>query len=829
MNKMSQQTLDNKEDEFVKSLNLTDEKIKEDLEEMRDIEGFPLGDFEDLLELSEPPYYTAYPNPYIKDFIEYYGIPYDEETDDYNVEPFVGDVNEGKNDPIYRAHSYHTKVPPKAIIRFIEHYTKKGDIVFDGFCGSGMTGIAAQRLNRYSILSDLAPAAYFISLNYNQLVLRDFYKLFKKWEAKMNEYYITHHNNGDEALINYIVWSDVFECPFCGKELSFWDVSLNDEKTKSFKTFNCPNCSSELTKNKLVRIFIDYFDNSLNKTVKICKQIPVRIYYKYKNKHYFKVPDEFDLDLIKKFDEMPLPYWIPMNKIPSGYNTEQAKKSHGIYYVNQFYTKRAAFILSFLFDKINNVENHSERLFLKWIFTSITPRLASKLAAYRVGKGKSNLTSGILYAPSFQSEVNVFNSFESKLKSLSKLSIIKNKNISSVQSSVDFSNIPENSIDYIFIDPPFGSNLMYSELNFIWESWLKVFTNNDSEAIINSATNKDSEVYKHLLTGCFKEFFRILKPNRWITVEFHNSKAEIWNIIRDSITKSGFIIAQVAILDKKQGSFKQVTSPGSVKNDLVINAYKPEISFSKSFSKQYGVNLESKFLDLHLNKLPISQNIERTEQMLYSKYLAQYLQNGFEVRLDSSDFSNILRTNYVERDGFWFTEIQAMKYDENLSKHDLLKKIDLKQSILGIDDEKTALIWLSQFLKEPKTYDEIYKEYVKKLIISQDNIPELKELLDENFIITDGKYTLPSNIEKTTIGKLRIKKLSKDFDSLLNELKESKSKIKEVRKEALLYGLTSLYKEKDVDTIKLIGDRIDAKIIESDEDISAIINWAKFK
>lgn len=190
---MSQQTFDNKEDEFIKSLNLTDEKIKEDLEEMRNIEGFPLGDIEDILELSEPPYYTAYPNPYIKDFIEYYGTPYDEETDDYNVEPFVGDVNEGKNDPIYRAHSYHTKVPPKAIMRFIEHYTKKGDIVFDGFCGSGMTGIAAQRLNRYSILSDLAPAAYFISLNYNQLVLRDFYKLFKKWEAEMNEYYITHH------------------------------------------------------------------------------------------------------------------------------------------------------------------------------------------------------------------------------------------------------------------------------------------------------------------------------------------------------------------------------------------------------------------------------------------------------------------------------------------------------------------------------------------------------------------------------------------------------------------------------------------------------------
>lgn len=141
---MSQQTFGNEEDEFVKSLNLNDDKIKEDFEKMKDIEGFPLGDVEDILELSQPPYYTAYPNPYIKEFIEYFGTPYDEKTDDYDVEPFVGDVTEGKNDSLYKAHSYHTKVPHKAIIKFIKHYTKKGDIIFDGFSGSGMTGIASQ-------------------------------------------------------------------------------------------------------------------------------------------------------------------------------------------------------------------------------------------------------------------------------------------------------------------------------------------------------------------------------------------------------------------------------------------------------------------------------------------------------------------------------------------------------------------------------------------------------------------------------------------------------------------------------------------------------------
>ena len=73
---------------------------------------------------------------------------YDEAIDDYHREPYVSDVSEGKNDPIYNAHSYHTKVPYKAIVPFIEHYTNPGDFVFDGFCGTGMTGVAARSSGR---------------------------------------------------------------------------------------------------------------------------------------------------------------------------------------------------------------------------------------------------------------------------------------------------------------------------------------------------------------------------------------------------------------------------------------------------------------------------------------------------------------------------------------------------------------------------------------------------------------------------------------------------------------------------------------------------------
>ena len=182
------------------------EKLREKLQdpEFRQIEGFPIGEDEDILALSDPPYYSACPNPFLDKFISHYGHAFDATKDNYERRPFAADVREGKNDPIYNAHSYHTKVPHKAIMRYILHYTEPGAIVYDGFCGTGMTGVAAQLcgsreeveslgynvtktgtiLNennvavsrigfRPAIVSDLAPIATFISRNLLSPLSRD--------------------------------------------------------------------------------------------------------------------------------------------------------------------------------------------------------------------------------------------------------------------------------------------------------------------------------------------------------------------------------------------------------------------------------------------------------------------------------------------------------------------------------------------------------------------------------------------------------------------------------------------------------------------------------
>src|SRR5690554_7590669 len=165
-------------------------ELRTKLPELKKIEGFPVGEDDDIINLSDPPYYTACPNPWLNDFIE----EWEKEKEQLQAEgkrkagfevkePYAADVSEGKNNPIYMAHAYHTKVPHPAIMRYILHYTQPGDIVFDGFSGTGMTGVAAQLCGskkdvnklqepnakigvRHSICSDLSPIASLIAASY---------------------------------------------------------------------------------------------------------------------------------------------------------------------------------------------------------------------------------------------------------------------------------------------------------------------------------------------------------------------------------------------------------------------------------------------------------------------------------------------------------------------------------------------------------------------------------------------------------------------------------------------------------------------------------------
>lgn len=814
--------------------------MPDDLNALRHIEGFPIGEDADILALSHPPHYTAYPNPHIAEFIAQWGKPYDEATDDYHREPYVADVSEGKNDPIYNAHSYHTKVPYKAIIPFIEHYTEPGDIVFDGFCGTGMTGVAAQMVGRRAILCDLSPAATFIAYNYNTPVdvaafEREAKRILAEVEAECGWMYETRHTDGRIGRINYTVWSDVFVCPYCGKEIVYWDAAaVSDESSDEIP---CSGCGAEISKRDLPHAVEQIVDRALGLPIHRNRQVPVWISYSVGRQRHTKRLDGGDLEVIKRIEESHLPYWHPVQPMMfkgaewgdswrAGYHT-------GITHAHHFYTRRNLWVLAAI-----NARISANSPFTRFWFTSLQSRL-HRLNRYMANHNRHvGPLSGTLYISSTPVEINVLSIGADKLEALTQaaIGIVKSRSaLVTTQSSSGIPSLPTGCLDYIFTDPPFGDNLMYSELNFLWEAWLRVFTNNQSEAIINQSQGKALEEYRSLMTHCFAEMYRALKPGRWITVVFHNSRASVWNAIQESLAHAGFLVAQVTVMDKQKGTTKQLTYPSAVKNDLVINAYKPRAGFTQRFISTAGQGLEADFVRQHLRQLPLAANVERSREMLYSKYLAYYVQHGYQVAYNGDQFYRALRQwGLVERDGYWFAdEAQANEYEKRKAGASgpggkVKRGTAQTQAVLFISDERSARQWLWNFLATPQSYSDIYTAYVKALQTSEEELPELRTMLEEGFLPVSGQWRRPDALTQAELERRRQERLLAQFAEYLAVARAGRP-LKEVRKEALVAGFTEAYRAGRYADILAVGRKLPKRLLEDSPDIYDFVDIAEAK
>lgn len=820
---------------------------KADLDKVRNIEGFPIADDEDIIALSDAPYYTACPNPFIAEFIDENGTPYDEVTDDYRREPFASDVSEGKTDPIYMAHTYHTKVPHKAIMKYILHYTKPGDIVFDGFCGTGMTALAAQMCSqdyqysliseknnieygpRKAIISDLSPAATFIAHNYtNCLNIASYEKavrdLLQECRKKYGWMYETNHTNGDKGIINYVVWSDVFICPTCGNEMVFWDVAVGDAKEVK-NPFLCPKCGASLKKSSCTRMQELVIDNVTGEVISQAKQVPVFINYVYNGKKYEKKPDEQDLAILEQVKEKLKGFIIPSDELPDGDNTAQPKQSHNFNKVNQFYYDRSAIIFASVLDQARDSAYKDAITFL---VTSILTKTGSKLHNIGFKNGKLNLAGAmpnVLYVPSTVAERNIIALLESKLNDICKVYIEKRErqDVLIQTCSATDTGIPDNAIDYIFTDPPFGANINYSEMNYIWESWLRVKTNNKQEAIMNRTQRKGLLEYQKLMYRSFAEYYRVLKPGRWMTVEFHNSLNAVWNAIQESLQRAGFVIADVRTLDKKQGTFKQMTSAGAVKQDLVISVYKPRDAFRRNIMNNAGTEETAwDFVRQHLENIPvvvlsggkIELIAERQAYLLFDRMVAYHIMNGLPVPLDASAFYKGLDDKFIKRDGMYFLHDQVNEYDTTRIKTD----VEPIQFTMFVTNEKSAIAWLYQQLEDPQTYAELQPKFMQevKAVDKYEAMPELQVLLEENFIQDEKKrWYIPDLKKEGDVAKLREKKLWKDFEGYLS----SKGKLKSFRSEAIRVGFARLWKEKNYQAIVDMAERLPEQTVQEDPNI----------
>lgn len=819
------------------------EELRKKLPELKQMEGFPIGEDEDILKLSDPPYYTACPNPWLNDFIEEWE---EEKKDleeqgkrvvDFKVsEPYAADVSEGKNNPIYNAHSYHTKVPHPAIMRYILHYTQPGDIVYDGFAGTGMTGVAASMCGnpgndlkvkieneqnviwgkRHSICSDLSPYASFISSNYNISKHNDFRKRAKdvlsNLKEKLGWMYKTNHNNID-CVVFYYIWSDVIICPHCNNEYPFTELAVDFENWEVKDEFECIGCSSIISKKSNVAFETVIQNNEIFKTI---KKVPVKKNISFNGRRMLIDTTKFDIVKLSKVKQQVNEAYNNFNyEIMEGEKTRELSNKGLKYYSQIFFERNLLFL-----NELSKLEINNDIKFL------ITSGLAKLSYLNRYTPKLPGPLNGTIYMPSIICEYNPFWSINGKITPIEKaFNLIDSNSCVSTQSATATANIKSNSIDYIFTDPPFGSNIMYSELNFLHEGFLKVQTNNKEEAIQNRVQNKTLFDYQNLMSRSFAEYNRVLKPGKWITVEFSNTNASVWNSIQTSLQNAGFIVANVSSIDKKQGSFNAVNSVTAVKQDLIISCYKPSPNFYSKFNDNQNKSLGIwDFIEEHLKHLPIhllvdnstTAIVERSPKILFDRLIAFYVQKNLPVPIDAVKFQKGLRERFIERDGMFFTNEQVQEYDKKKKENP-----EFIQLSLLVSSEQDGVLWLKSFLADKSlTYQDIQPQWIQALagVRKGDMIPELSTILEENFLKdASGKWYAPDPENEADLEKLRKGRLLRLFEGYKKEIENPRTKIKEVRVEALREGFKQCYQDKDFKTIVTVGDRIPNNLLMEDE------------
>lgn len=790
-------------------------KEKLDNPEFRKIPGFPKGSDEAILSMSDPPYYTACPNPFLEDFIRCYGKPYDSK-EPYQREPFAVDVSVGKTDQLYKAHGYHTKVPHLAIVPSILHYTKPGDVVLDGFCGSGMTGLAAQWCGTASlayrqqlealwkseghappewgvrkvVLNDLGPAASFIAAGYNlpfdvQQFEQHAQRILGEVEEELGWMYEALHVEGSvKGRINYLVWSEVFACPECAGEVGFVEEALDVKTKKTRDRFPCPHCGADLNKDSLERIFQTRIDPVTGQAWKRISLRPALINYSVGKKTYERPVGDGDLEILDRIERMPYPADMPCSIFPISemyHGSRIAPK--GFTSTHHFYFTRTAHALAALWRKVCSVDDGPLSRALKFWLDSQLVNLSIE-NRYRPGVSfPYNPLSGVYYIASMISEADYHKAYRNKLARIlgGFSAATKPGKVETLISTADCAgmSLPPNSIDYIFTDPPFGANIFYSDLNFLVESWHGVVTSTETEAIVDGFKKKGVREYQNLMWRCFSEYQKALKPGHWMTVVFSNSSNGIWRAIQEAIGAAGFVVADVRTLDKQQGSYRQVTS-SAVKQDLVISAYKPTDALQQRFEIGHSsIDAAWAFVREHLHNVPVfvgrSNEVElvaeRTPQMLLDRMIAFHVQHGISVPLSGPEFLQGLVQRFPQRDGMYFLPDQVTEYDRKRTSAS-----ELRQLNFFVNDEHSAIQWIRQQLQDkPQSFQDLQPQFMRELQAwaKHEQTVELKLILEQNFLHYEGHGPVPSQIHSYLSSNFKdLRNLSKEDPKLIEKAQD---------------------------------------------------------
>lgn len=597
---------------------------------------------------------------------------YDPQTDDFLGVPEVPlerEIRGVKSTPIYLAHSYPTKVPPETITPYIEHYTAPGQVVLDPFAGSGMTGVAACFAGRHALLNDLSVGACHLAFNHSSpcdpsALTEAFEAVAEQCEGEFRWLYGTRCDRcRGPATIVYTLWSDVYACPKTGKKIVLWEVGLDKESGRVAQTIRCPRCRTTHPKRALVRHG---------------PAVPALTAYQCLacGQRGERPPSTSELRLIKEIPTSQPPYphpHVPLDRTGEMY-IRCALHLQRIGTVADFYTPRNLRALGKIWREISLVTDRRVRAALAFAFTN-TAWHATKMRRFNARGGQRPLT-GTLYVPQLSSEANPLPILRHKIQTL--VAFYRHLKTETPRPSTriavrlgcatNLQEIPANSIDYVFTDPPFGSNIFYADLNLIWESWLGQTTVAETEAVINRSRKNGKTLHDYYLVmkGGFSEMHRVLKPGRWASVVFHNSDDDVWRAIQTAAEEAGFSLVYASAIDKSKRSMRgyigERNDEDIADGDVVLNLRKPVATAKGSSSRPLPGDFEAivrNAISRHLEDLPNGTNgthakprlDPRSVQYIHGLTLRTLLNRGYLIEKVSFAFVRELCARHFKVEG----------------------------------------------------------------------------------------------------------------------------------------------------------------------------------
>lgn len=548
------------------------------------------------------------------------------------------EVSVKRSDPIYNAHAYLTKIPVSAIEPFIEAFTRPGDIVLDMYGGSGMTGVAAAMLGRRGEVRDISALGRHIGSNYVNLVdpeafLAEARKVIADAVRRLGDVYATRCDGcGELCVLSRTVWSYIYECACCQRPVNYYESFAASEWKK--KDMKCPHCRALFVARGSKRITEE----------PILDTVSCRCSTRLRDQVHTAPAQRVSLDGLS-YPDVVIGEDLQMFQA-------SALKKHGLLSTASFFSERNLAVLTALRDAIENVADEHLRSKLLFAFTAVLAR-ASKRYQWHPKRPLNAANQNYYIAPVFY-EWNVFDLFERKLDAalrsdehirtrMDELGVEQIGGVNYLAGSADAIALPDESIDYVFTDPPFGSNIFYSDMNLFQEAWIGELTDHAHEAVVDRSGNgtkkRTTERYERLLTNSLREASRVLKSDGWLSLVFSSSSGEMWALIQRAIHSAMFVLEDVAILNKGQRSVKGLASgfENVVTVDLILSMRKARAEdHAKLSDPPEGA------LSIAVNDI-LAGDASPTPSHVYVGVIRDYLSRGWNVaRLDISGIGIVL-------------------------------------------------------------------------------------------------------------------------------------------------------------------------------------------